>query len=226
MLYKVLNNDCSAYHGGSGVWHLPKGKRPGKWMPAIVNLILCERGYHLCRREDLIHWLGPTVWVAEGRGEKLLDHDKVVFTQARLLRRLDTWTERTARLFAADCAEAVLPLFEKDCPNDNRPRSAVEAARKFTRGKISEKELYAACVAARDAACGDATYAAAWAAARDAARAAARDAAWAAAYAAARAAAWAAARDAAWAAAYAAAYAATRDAQTNLLFEHLEGKRQ
>ena len=183
MLYKVLNNDCSAYHGGSGVWHLPKGKRPGKWMPAIVNLILCERGYHLCRREDLIHWLGPTVWVAEGRGEKLLDHDKVVFTQARLLRRLDTWTERTARLFAADCAEAVLPLFEKDCPNDNRPRSAVEAARKFARGKISEKELYAACVAARDAA-------------RAAARAAARDAAWAAARDAARAAAW----DAAWAA--------------------------
>ena len=36
--------------------------------------------------------------------------------------------DRLARLFACDCAEHVLPLFESQHPNDNRPRAAIEAA--------------------------------------------------------------------------------------------------
>jgi hypothetical protein len=107
--------------------------------------------------------------------------------------------EREARLFAADCAESVLHLFEAQYPDDQRPRLAIEAARKYANGEID--------YAARDAA-----RAAAWDAARDAARAAAWAAARAAARDAARAAAWAAARDAARDAARAAAWAAARDA--------------
>jgi hypothetical protein len=116
--------------------------------------------------------------------------------------------DRLARLFACDCAEAVLHIYDKDYPDDNRPREAVRVARAFAEGKATGDELAAAMdaarAAARDAArdaAWDAAWAAAWAAARDAAwdaaRDAARDAAWAAAWAAARAAAWAAARDAA-----------------------------
>jgi len=29
-LYKVLDEDASAYHGGKGKWHRPRGKRPGR----------------------------------------------------------------------------------------------------------------------------------------------------------------------------------------------------
>jgi hypothetical protein len=107
--------------------------------------------------------------------------------------------DQVARLMAADFAEAVLPIFERELPNDMRPRQAIQAARDFAVGRIG--------AAARDAA-----WDAAWAAARDAARAAARDAAWAAARDAAWDAAWAAARDAARAAARDAAWAAARDA--------------
>jgi hypothetical protein len=32
-------------------------------------------------------------------------------------------------LFAADCAEQVLPIFESAYPTDDRPRKAIEAAR-------------------------------------------------------------------------------------------------
>ena len=101
------------------------------------------------------------------------------------------------RLFACDCAEQALPIYEKDYPDDKRPRKAVETARLFAEGKATQKELDAAWAAA-----GAAAWDAAGAAAGDAARDAARDAAGAAA--AAAAAAWdaaryaAAARDAAW----------------------------
>lgn len=39
-------------------------------------------------------------------------------------------------LWAATCAEHVLPLFENVCPEDLRPRLAVDAARAWVRGDI------------------------------------------------------------------------------------------
>jgi hypothetical protein len=119
--------------------------------------------------------------------------------------------KRLCRLFAADCAESVLPIFERHRPDDDRPRHAISVGRDPN------------STAAAEAAAGDAAEAAARAAscaARDAARrrgrrmgrimrrkgrrrGAAEAAAWAAAWAAscaARDAAEAAAGDAAWAA--------------------------
>jgi hypothetical protein len=118
--------------------------------------------------------------------------------------------DKEIRLFAADCAESVLHIYEKQYPNDDRPRKAIQAARDYANGVIGKDELAAASAAwaaawaaAWDAS--DAARAAAWDAS-DAARAAAwdaSDAAWDASDAA-RAAAWAAASAAAWAAASAA----------------------
>jgi len=211
--YKILNLDGSPHNGGKGKWHLPTKKRdgtwePGKWMPKLTDLVPCEHGYHLCREQDLIRWLGPMICVAEGRGKQIVCDDKVVFAQARLLSSCKIWNKRTGRLFVADCAEHVLPIWERKYPNDPRPRKAVEAARLFADGEITREKLATAGAAARDAA-------------RAAAGAAARAAAGAAAWAAAR----AAARDAAWAAAGDAAGAAARDAerewQTKRLLEYL-----
>lgn len=36
-------------------------------------------------------------------------------------------------LWAAACAEHVLPYFEKECPDDDRPRKAIEEARRWVR---------------------------------------------------------------------------------------------
>jgi hypothetical protein len=117
-----------------------------------------------------------------------------------------------ARLMAADFAESVLPIFERQYPGDARPRAAIQAARDFALGRISAAARAAAEAAAK---------AAAWAAGRDSAWDAAEAAAWAAA----KAAAWAAARDAAkaaaWAAAEAAAEAAARDAQSVIIRAYL-----
>ena len=121
------------------------------------------------------------------------------------LRALPKDKQYIARLIAADIAERVLPIFEKEYPNDRRPREAIKASRDFALGKIDE-EARAAAWAAAGAAAGAAAWAAAGAAAGAAARDAARAAAGAAARAAAGAAAGAAARDAAGAAAGAAAW--------------------
>lgn len=43
-----------------------------------------------------------------------------------LIRRSD---HKTLGIWAADCAERVLPYFEKKVPNDNRPRKAIDALR-------------------------------------------------------------------------------------------------
>ena len=67
--------------------------------------------------------------------------------------------DKEIRLFAADCAELVLPIYEKKYPNDARPRKAIQAARDYANGLINVEELIAAEAAA---------YAAAWDAARSA----------------------------------------------------------
>ena len=52
--------------------------------------------------------------------------------------------ERTLRLWATDCAEQVLPLYESHRPGDDRPRKAIEAARGYARGLISLEKMAAA----------------------------------------------------------------------------------
>ena len=160
-LYKVLNEDGSARQG-TGTYSLPTDSTPGEWMPRIEGkLVPCRRGYHLCRREDLVHWLGPVIYEAEARGDVIETDDKIVVPEVRLLRRVPTWNERTARLFACDCAERSLDMVERRGSKvDPRSRKTIEVARRFAAGEATRGEL----VAARDAAS-----AAAWDAAWDAA---------------------------------------------------------
>lgn len=66
-------------------------------------------------------------------------------------------------LWAADCAEHVLPLFEAARPDDDRPRRAIELARAWVRGEVKMTVSRAAAghanAAARDLS-GGARYAA------------------------------------------------------------------
>jgi hypothetical protein len=204
-LYKVLGPNAESIHGGTGQWHKPKGKRPGKWMTVITDPRCCQWGYHLVELQSLPGWLttGCTIYLAEGRGGSHTDGlGKTAFAQARLIRRIGL-SEQDLRLFAADCAEHVLPIWRSKYPDDDRPAKAIEATRQFARSEIDD----AARDAAEDAAA-DAAEDAAWTAGGAAARAAARAAGRVAAKDAGRAAAWAAAGAAAWAAGWTAAGAA------------------
>ena len=87
--------------------------------------------------------------------------------------------DKLLRMFACRCAESVVSQFEKKFPGDNRPRKAIEAAREFIHGKISELALATAGDAAMDVAWDNrdnpisyAADASAWATAHDGCKAA------------------------------------------------------
>ena len=166
-LWKVLSVEGRAVHGGSGAWDLG-----GAWMPRIDSLDPCARGYHLCRTLDLLTWRrdGAHVWEVEAdRQGMVVQGDKVVVHAARLVRRCPV-SARQWQEFARDCAERVLPLFERVCPADTRPRECIAVARRYAVGLATDAERVAARDGAR-AAAGAAARAAAW----DAAGAAARE---------------------------------------------------
>ena len=193
----------------------------GQWTDPIDNPMPCKRGYHWCRSpRDLIceyAEYGPVVLAVESDGAGMDDGHKTCSGRI-FVHRVASWGPTEQRLFAADCAERVRPIFESAYPSDARPRGAIIAARQFALGRIDAAAWAAASDAARAAAsdaASDAARAAAWDAASDAARAAASDAAWAAA--------WAAASDAARAAAWDAASDAAVQWQTDRLTAYLRG---
>jgi len=49
---------------------------------------------------------------------------------------LDEADRRVVAAWAADCAERVLPLFEAEAPDDDRPRDAIARARGYARGDL------------------------------------------------------------------------------------------
>jgi len=69
-------------------------------------------------------------------------------------KRLDEQDHRSLALWAADCAEHVLPYFEEKYPEDDRPRKAIEAGRAWTRGELAvgkaREAAFAAHATARD----------------------------------------------------------------------------
>jgi len=183
VLYKMTGPDRTTY-GGYQWPEIGEWAEVGKGKAKLTTSALCTpKVLHVTDADHLLNWAREELYeveVDESRGI-VTDGEKYGVRRARLTRRVETWNERTARLFAADCAERVLPLFEKERPNDKRPREAIAVARRFAVGEATREELAAAGAAA-------------WTVARDVAGAAARDAARAAAWAAA----WGAARAAAW----------------------------
>ncbi len=69
---------------------------------------------------------------------------------------------RLLALWAADCAEHVLPHFEVKYLQDQRPRNAIEAARAWARREIRCDEARAAALAAHAAAASSASSEASW----------------------------------------------------------------
>lgn len=57
---------------------------------------------------------------------------------------LQDTTHRLLAIWAADCAQHVLHLFEEAQPDDKRPRQAIEAARAWARGEITMSQSRAA----------------------------------------------------------------------------------
>ena len=79
--------------------------------------------------------------------------------------KVDKKDQKLLAIWAADCAERVLPYFEKEYPKDERPRKAIESARKWVRTGVFRiadvrKAALDAHAAARESSVPAATFAA------------------------------------------------------------------
>jgi len=149
--YKSLTKDNKGpYSDFDFTDYLPKNGKPGKWLPVVKNLDLCQSGYHGCKSSDLIDWLKDYVYEIEVRGKKKVGDNKVCAEQMRFIKKV--MGDYDIRVFACDCADHVLHFFEDKYPNDKRPREAIGAGRKFAKGEITAAAGDAAWAAARDAA--------------------------------------------------------------------------
>ena len=161
IMWKTMNGTHGSY--GHGEWYLPVGKRPGKWMPK-VKPALCVSGYHVCRdlSEVLMH-PGPELYEAEVRGEHVDGDNKSAWEQARLIRRVPEWNERTLRLFVVDCARMVAHL--------TADPELTNAVLDICVAYVEFGESWAAAAVAAGAAAEAAAWDAAWDAPGDAAKA-------------------------------------------------------
>jgi len=59
-----------------------------------------------------------------------------------IMRLIETQSKETIASWCMDYAERhILPIFEKECPGDLRPRSALDAARQWFEGKVKLPEV-------------------------------------------------------------------------------------
>ena len=81
---------------------------PGVWLEVAGDLSPCARGVHVCRTQDLAHWLSDELWELETSEGAVAGLDCLVVAKAQLVRRVDTWSEGGAARFTAACAAHAL----------------------------------------------------------------------------------------------------------------------
>src|ERR1019366_4703504 len=100
----------------------------GEWTPNETPVV-CASGWHAMEEKDVLghlpNELGATLWEVEVRGKIVHGDDKLAAESMRLLWIVGTTNSRNLRLFAADCAEDVLPIFYRVWPDDHRPAEAI-----------------------------------------------------------------------------------------------------
>ena len=99
---------------------------------------------------DAVQWAKgkslKEVWATCARGDWML------WLCGRMDGKLGWATRQELVLAACDCAELALPGFEKEYPDDKRPRTAIETARKWANGEATREEVRTAADAAAYAA--------------------------------------------------------------------------
>ena len=143
MLFKLLGENGEAFQGGHGHWPLPTQQedgswKPGNWLKVYGPLEICLNGLHLCSAEYITKWSSPSLYIAEYAkdAEVINGGDKLCGNKARLLRLVETWNNRTLRIFATRCARRAWHLLRGD-----DEKEAVNIARKYADGEATFSEF-------------------------------------------------------------------------------------
>jgi hypothetical protein len=100
--YKFLARGAVGPFSGFA-WPTPTRGAPDAWVVAQRPLEPCRHGVHVCRETDLAHWLHEELWELEVDGGSVEGVDCLVVERARLVRRIDAWSDGGAGRFAAAC---------------------------------------------------------------------------------------------------------------------------
>jgi hypothetical protein len=176
-LWKSMLAGMNSGSGSIGPW------KEGEWRKHKGKLEMCQSGFHAS--ENIIDAMGyincEVLAEVEVCGKHLAQDDKQCWSEMRVVRAWG-WTKEDSVSLAIYAAELVIGIYEKEYPDDKRPRQAIEAAKAWLKDP-TEKNRAAARAASAAARAARAASAAAWAAASaaraaaSAASAAARDAA-------------------------------------------------
>ena len=122
-MYKTMLSGLKSSNGNV-LWRL------NKWKKHKGKLEMCERGFHCSKRViNAMQFVAPGyVTKVEVRGEHLKDKDKEVWSEMRVVKKYK-WTKKDSLKLAIFSAELCIENFEKEFPNDDRPRKAIEAAK-------------------------------------------------------------------------------------------------
>ena len=143
--YKFLRTGLKSVNGNIR-WEI------GKWEKHDGELEICESGFH-CSKEpyDAFKYVQEEILAeVEVRGKNLKQEDKEVWQEMRITKTFK-WTKKDSLKLAIFSTELVLKNFEKEYPDDKRPREAIEAAKKVL-FKDTAKNRSAARSAAESAA--------------------------------------------------------------------------
>ena len=85
-------------------------------------------------------WLLPSAMPPDQHADGTSGVGARTVSEGRVVASPQTLSEADRRLvaaWAADCAERVLPIFEAEAPDDDRPRALIARARAFARGELA-----------------------------------------------------------------------------------------
>ena len=152
----------------------------GEWQH-VDRLDICNSGLHCSDKiyQAFSYVQGEVLAIVEVKGKSIKEDDKSAWTDMRIIKAYK-WTKKDSVSLAIFSAELCLKEFEKQYPDDKRPREAIEAARAVLANdtKAARSAAWSAARSAESAARSAAWSAesAAWSAARSAARSAAESA--------------------------------------------------
>ena len=125
----------------------------GEWFKHDGKVILCQSGFHASERIiDAIGYVNCEILsYVEVRGDSDIQEDKQAWSEMKIIKTYE-WTKEMSVKSAIFAAEKVIGIYEEKYPKDNRPRNAIEVAKKYLKGEISADAAADAAYASADAA--------------------------------------------------------------------------
>ena len=116
------------------------------------ELVMCERGFHCSRDvwQAFSYVQGEILARVEISGRHEVQADKEVWEKMKVVKAYK-WQKKDSVELAIYAAELVIDIYEKQYPDDDRPRKAIEAAKTYLKSP-TDKNRQAAAWAARAAA--------------------------------------------------------------------------